>query len=237
MRRIHIGGMLTGDSLHKWTSYVEIGSVMTSSWTHWCCYFKSSIYFVPYSVSIGKLFSFWTTYIDIYRFPWWRHQMERFSAQLAICAGTSPVPGEFPTLRPVTRSFDDFFDLRLNKRLSKQSWGWWFETLSRSLWRHRNAYQNSITMGSWRGCWGTLTGCFPQGLSACRILQFFRHHTTGVYLPTVAEHGLPGHMVQYKNATGTVLKVLQTLRFLLPAHVQPGCALGHHYWCIPEIRL
>ena len=35
-------------------------------------------------------------------------------------------PGEFPTQRPVTRSFDVFFDLRLNKRLSKQSWGWWF---------------------------------------------------------------------------------------------------------------
>ena len=52
--------------------------------------------------------------------------------------GNSPVPGEFPTQRPVTRSFGDFFDLRLNKRLSKQSWGWWFETLSRSLWRHRN---------------------------------------------------------------------------------------------------
>ena len=47
-------------------------------------------------------------------------------------------PGEFPTQRPVTRSFDVFFDLRLNKRLSKQSWGWWFETLSCSLWRHRN---------------------------------------------------------------------------------------------------
>ena len=47
-------------------------------------------------------------------------------------------PGEFPTQRPVTRSFDVFFDLRLNKRLSKQPWGWWFETLSWSLWRHRN---------------------------------------------------------------------------------------------------
>ena len=43
-----------------------------------------------------------------------------------------------PTQRPVTRSFDVFFDLRLNRRLSKQSWGWWFETLSWSLWRHRN---------------------------------------------------------------------------------------------------
>ena len=47
--------------------------------------------------------------------------MEPFSALLAIYAGNSPVPGEFPTQRPVTRSFGVFFDLRLNKRLSKQS--------------------------------------------------------------------------------------------------------------------
>ena len=69
---------------------------------------------------------------------WWRHQMETFSALLAICAGNSPVAGEFPAQRPVTRSFDVFFDLCLNKRLSKQSWGWWFETLSRPLCRHCN---------------------------------------------------------------------------------------------------
>ena len=47
--------------------------------------------------------------------------METFSALLAICAGNSPVPGEFPAQRPVTRSFDVYFDLRPNKRLSKQS--------------------------------------------------------------------------------------------------------------------
>ena len=64
----------------------------------------------------------------------WKH----FPRLLAICAGNSPVPGEFPTQRPVTRSFDVYFDLRPEKRLSKQSWGWWFETLSHSLWRHRN---------------------------------------------------------------------------------------------------
>ena len=48
--------------------------------------------------------------------PWWRHQMETFSALPAICAGNSPVAGEFPAQRPVTRSFDVFFDLHLNKR-------------------------------------------------------------------------------------------------------------------------
>ena len=71
---------------------------------------------------------------------WWRHQMEIFSALLAICAGNSLVPGELPAQRPVTRRFDVFFDLRLNKLLSKQSRGWWFETLSTPLWRHCNVY-------------------------------------------------------------------------------------------------
>ena len=53
-------------------------------------------------------------------------------------------PGEFSAQRSVPRSFSVFFDLRLNERLSKQWWGWWFETLSRSLWRHRNESTFSI---------------------------------------------------------------------------------------------
>ena len=57
------------------------------------------------------------------------------SAILALGAGNSPVTGEFPTQRTVTRSFDVSFDLLLNKRLSTQSWGRWFETPSCSLWR------------------------------------------------------------------------------------------------------
>ena len=56
--------------------------------------------------------------------------------------------GEFPTQRPVTRSFDVFFDLRLNKRLNKQSWGWWFETPSCSLWRHCNDLSRPDSIGS-----------------------------------------------------------------------------------------
>ena len=53
-------------------------------------------------------------------------------------------PGEFPTQRPVTRSFDVFFDLRLNKRLSKQPWGWWFETPSWSSWRQCNEISMNV---------------------------------------------------------------------------------------------
>ena len=67
--------------------------------------------------------------------------METFSALLAICEGNSPVTGEFPSQRPVTQSFDIFFDLRLNKRLSKQSIRWSFKTSSCSLRRHCNVYK------------------------------------------------------------------------------------------------
>ena len=69
--------------------------------------------------------------------PWWRHKMETFSALLALRAGNSTVTGEFPSQRPVTRSFGVLFDLRL----SKQSWGWGFETPSCSLCRHWSGYQ------------------------------------------------------------------------------------------------
>ena len=54
-------------------------------------------------------------------------------------------PVNFPTQRPVTRSCVVFFDLHLNKRLSKQRWGWWFETVSRPLWRHRYELSCFIT--------------------------------------------------------------------------------------------
>ena len=70
--------------------------------------------------------------------PWWRHQMETFAALLAIHAGNSPVIGEFPAQRPVTWSFDVFFNLHQNERLSKQSWGWWIEMPWRPLLRHSN---------------------------------------------------------------------------------------------------
>ena len=67
---------------------------------------------------------------------WWRHQMEAFSA----------------LLRPVTRSFDIFFALHLNKRLSKQSRVWWFETPSLSLWSHCsvNGHVLSLDLGAAR---------------------------------------------------------------------------------------
>ena len=87
-------------------------------------------------------FSEWTDHWSWRRVSWWRHQVETFSALLAICAVNSPITGEFPTQRPVTRNFDVFFDLSLNKRLRKQSWGRWHETSSRPLWLWRHCNDN-----------------------------------------------------------------------------------------------
>ena len=70
---------------------------------------------------------------------WWRHQMEKFSALLVLCAGNSPVTGEFPSQRPVTRSFDVFFDLRLNK-------GWVNNREAGDLRRHRAHYDVIVVL-------------------------------------------------------------------------------------------
>ena len=68
--------------------------------------------------------------------------METFSALLVLCAGNT---GEFPSQRPVTRSFDLFFDLSLNKRLSEQSRRRWFEMPSYPLWSHCNVADTPIS--------------------------------------------------------------------------------------------
>ena len=81
--------------------------------------------------------------------PWWRHQMETSAALLGLCAGTEFTGHRWiPPQRPVTRSFVVFFDPCLNKRLSSQSWGWWYETPSCSLWCHCSV---TVTSQSWCG--------------------------------------------------------------------------------------
>ena len=65
----------------------------------------------------------------------------------SLCAGNSPVPDEFPTQRPVTQSFDVFFDLRLNKQLNKQPPGWWFETPPWSLWHQYDEHNPKRLIG------------------------------------------------------------------------------------------
>ena len=86
----------------------------------------------------------WRQYICFKLHSWWHHQMEIFFASLALCVGNSLVTVEFPSQRPVTRTFDVFFDLPLDKQLNKNSISWWFEAPSLSLWRHFNYLHSRV---------------------------------------------------------------------------------------------
>ena len=77
------------------------------------------------------------------RESWLCHQMEAFSALLALCVGNSPVTVEFPSQKPVTRNFDVFSGLCLQKQLSKQPKRRWF------LRRHPDHYDVTVmSLGS-----------------------------------------------------------------------------------------
>ena len=114
---------------------------------------------------------------------WWRNQMETFSALLVICEGNSPTPGEFPGQRPVTRRFDVLFDLRPNKRLSKQWWGWWFETLPNPLWRHCNDMR-------------TFRNHLP---SACMVRKMFFHIIPAAWAMRVRVWGPIQYLIKSKS--------------------------------------
>ena len=73
----------------------------------------------------------------------WKH----FPRYWPFVRGIHRSPVNSPHKGQRRRALDFFFDLRLNKPLGKQSRGWWFETQSRSLWRHCN------------GCWHTEKCC------------------------------------------------------------------------------
>ena len=84
---------------------------------------------------------------------WWHDDIikwKNFPRYWPFVQGT----GEFPTQRPVTRSFNVFFDLRPDKQLSKQWWGWWFETPSCPLWsksdeRKHNIFYMHLIISQW----------------------------------------------------------------------------------------
>ena len=86
---------------------------------------------------------------------------------------TGPLSGEFtdhrwiPLTKPVTRSFGIFFDLRPNKRLSKQARRRWFKAPSCSLWRHRNwDFFLLLLLITWMA----MPWCHAKTPSKCRYL-------------------------------------------------------------------
>ena len=101
--------------------------------------------------------------------------MEIFSALLVLCHRWIPLT------RPVTRSFDVFVDLRLNKRLNKQSWGWWFETPSCSFWSHCNVRgDDRFHLRGWVIC--------VTSFQALNIKRYI-----------ISKHVCYPHMILYKN--------------------------------------
>ena len=102
----------------------------------------------------------------------WRHQMETFSALLPLCEGNPAVIGGFPSQRPMTRSFDVFFGLRLNKRLSKQSRIRWYGTPSRLLWRHCNGYLNKFWLIVYKSL-GDTSQCIFHGNASTTFIALY----------------------------------------------------------------
>ena len=124
--------------------------------------------------------------------PWWRHQMDIISAILALCEGYPPVTGGFPSQRPVTRSFDVFFELRLKKkRLTKQSRRRWFETPTHSSWRHYNV-SVQIHVCATRPQWGYFTDMQVTN---------FNHQAKWVYIN--------GLMQDCSNSSALAMELLQ----------------------------
>ena len=111
-----------------------------------------------------------------------------------VCAGNSPVTGEFPAQRPVTRSFDVSLVFALIKRLSKRSWGWWFETPTRWLWRHCNGVWCQLIALIWSFCiWicAILTHC---GLVPPYGLEILINTSSGNGLLPDGPKSLPGRI-------------------------------------------
>ena len=134
----------------------------------WCCQMD------------GNIFEIADKHDDVIK---WKHLT--FSALLAanwpFVWGKTPVTGGFPSQRPVTRSFDAFFYLRLDKRLSKQPRRRWFETPSRSLWRNCNAshcrHRGTHCVGRGMGTLFTvLVYLFVSSLSHFWLINIFRLH-------------------------------------------------------------
>ena len=124
--------------LEKYCSFLQYGmtqplifAVIGNLFTLNCLILRNWIKYYSYGSYIGN------THTDT---PWWLHQMETFLVLLALYAGNWPVAGEFPHKGQWRGALMFYFDLRLNKGLIKQLWGWWLETPSRSLWCHCNAH-------------------------------------------------------------------------------------------------
>ena len=106
---------------------------------------------ISYRESYGNLVNWYGVINGILaNSTWWFHQMETFSALLAFYVGNSPVTGT----KANDMELSCFFNPRLNKWLSKQSWGCWFQMPSGSLWHHCNVNHSAEFMQG--NCWSPM---------------------------------------------------------------------------------
>ena len=135
-------------------------------------------------------------------------------------------PGEFPTQRAMTRSFDAFFNLRLNKRLSKQPWGWWFEMLSRPLWRQCNDQL----------CFWSLTKVmyFSLGNHLCDICGMSFTSAMGIRDHRAMHHGTPRYVCALCGK-GYMSRTLYRSHVLGHTKVKIGTEYEQSYYSCPSI--
>ena len=120
------------------TSILICLSIMGYRWTGWLLVIFRQIFAVAYNCRVFyDRVNHWSNQPSLWRFPYYG----------PFVRGIHRSPVDSPHKGPVMRSFDVFFDVRLNKRLSKQSRVWWFGTPSRSLWRH--CYEMSFFIRIW----------------------------------------------------------------------------------------
>ena len=152
-------------------------------------------------------------------FTWWRHQMETFSALLALCEGNSPGTGEFPSQRPVTRRFDVFFALCLNKRLSKQS---------RRRWLRRHCSQYDVTV---------MYAAISVGMvSAISIILLTSEKVIEIIYSRRTKHVFVSSIVPDNGITQIGVKAFSdTLRYIINKLFVFGNLRIHYLWVFPSI--
>ena len=159
--------------------------------------------------------------------------MEASSALLAICAGNSPVTGKFHAQRLVTRSSNDVFcEMHLNKRLSKQSWGWWFETPSHPLSRHCNVYMQ------WKFIYMTSKCIYIWRHCICNENLRFYGFSLGMFarsrMPSLLEYNAIDSTFSSCNVTSLTLGQCTLARLVytgmpLECHWLTHCTLEYHW--------
>ena len=154
---------------------------------------------------------------------WWRYRMETFSELLALCAGKSPHKGRW-------RGALMFFSaLCLNKRLSKQSWGWWIETPSHPSWRHSNSYRYvqyipwNIRISGFSAVF-LLWSHYAFLAESCDI---FAHILQGCFIGTEAIAGLP-NKVHYHDVIMRAMAPQITILTIVYSAVYSGTDQRNH---------